>query len=33
MKDLNHNLPISANILNRDFYALNPDEKYVDDIT
>ena len=29
----NHNLPISPNILNRDFYASNPDEKYVGDIT
>ena len=29
----NHNLPISSNILNRDFYASNPDEKYVGDIT
>jgi len=28
-----HNLPIAANILNRDFYASNPDEKYVGDIT
>jgi putative transposase len=26
-------LPISPNILNRDFYASNPDEKYVGDIT
>ena len=31
--DSNHNLPISANILNRDFYASYPDEKYVGDIT
>ena len=31
--DSNHNLPIAANILNRDFYASNPDEKYVGDIT
>lgn len=31
--DSNHNLPIVANILNRDFYASNPDEKYVGDIT
>jgi len=31
--DSNHNLPISPNILNRDFYASNPDEKYVGDIT
>jgi len=31
--DSNHNLPIAPNILNRDFYALNPDEKYVGDIT
>jgi putative transposase len=29
----NHNLPIAANILNRDFHAANPDEKYVGDIT
>ncbi len=29
----NHNLPISPNILNRDFYASFPDEKYVGDIT
>ena len=28
-----HNLPIAPNILNRDFYASNPDEKYVGDIT
>jgi len=26
-------LPIAANILNRDFYASNPNEKYVGDIT
>jgi len=31
--DSNHNFPIAANILNRDFYASNPDEKYVGDIT
>jgi transposase InsO family protein len=31
--DSNHNLPIAQNILNRDFYASNPDEKYVGDIT
>ncbi len=31
--DSNHNLPIAANVLNRDFYASNPDEKYVGDIT
>ena len=31
--DSNHNLPIVPNILNRDFYASNPDEKYVGDIT
>ncbi|WP_375725322.1 IS3 family transposase [Arcobacter sp. KX21116] len=31
--DSNHNLPIAPNILNRDFYASNPDEKYVGDIT
>ena len=31
--DSNHNLPIAANILNRDFYASTPDEKYVGDIT
>jgi len=29
----NHNLPVAANILNRDFYASYPDEKYVGDIT
>ena len=29
----NHNLPIASNILNRDFYASNPNEKYVGDIT
>ena len=28
-----HNLPIAPNILNRDFYASNPNEKYVGDIT
>jgi transposase InsO family protein len=31
--DSNHNLPIAPNILNRDFCASNPDEKYVRDIT
>lgn len=31
--DSNHDLPIAPNILNRDFYASNPDEKYVGDIT
>ena len=31
--DSNHNLPIAANILNRDFYAANANEKYVGDIT
>jgi len=31
--DSNHNLPIAPNVLNRDFYASNPDEKYVGDIT
>lgn len=31
--DSNHNLPTAPNILNRDFYASNPDEKYVGDIT
>lgn len=31
--DSNHNLPIVPNILNRDFYASNPDTKYVGDIT
>lgn len=31
--DSNHNLPIALNILNRDFYASAPDEKYVGDIT
>ncbi len=29
----NHNYPIAPNILNRDFYASAPDEKYVGDIT
>lgn len=29
----NHNLPIAPNILNREFYANNPNEKYVGDIT
>ncbi len=29
----NHNLPIAPNILNRDFYASNPNEKWVGDIT
>jgi transposase InsO family protein len=29
----NHNLPVAQNILNRDFYATYPDEKYVGDIT
>jgi transposase InsO family protein len=31
--DSNHNFKISPNILNRDFYASAPDEKYVGDIT
>ncbi len=31
--DSNHNLPIAPNTLNRDFYASNPDEKWVGDIT
>ena len=31
--DSNHNLPIATNILSRDFYSLNQDEKYVGDIT
>ena len=31
--DSKHNLPIASNILNRDFYASNPNEKYVGDIT
>lgn len=31
--DSNHNLPIAPNVLNRDFYASNSDEKYVGDIT
>ena len=31
--DSNHNLPISPNILKRDFYASAPDKKYVGDIT
>jgi len=29
----NHNLPIAPNILNRDFYASNANEKWVGDIT
>ncbi len=29
----NHNLPVAPNLLNRDFYATKPDEKYVGDIT
>ena len=31
--DSNHNLPTALNILNRDFNASTPDEKYVGDIT
>lgn len=31
--DSNHNLPVAPNLLNRDFYASAPDEKYVGDIT
>lgn len=31
--DSNHNNEIAPNILDRDFYASNPDEKYVGDIT
>jgi len=31
--DSNHNLPIAPNLLNRDFYASQADEKYVGDIT
>ena len=31
--DSNHNFPIAPNVLNRDFYASNPNEKYVGDIT
>jgi len=31
--DSNHHLPIAPNILNRDFDALEPDKKYVGDIT
>lgn len=31
--DSNHNLPIAPNVLNRDFFASNPDKKYVGDIT
>lgn len=31
--DSNHNLPIAANTLNRDFHASQPDKKYVGDIT
>ncbi len=29
----NHNLPVAPNLLNRDFYASYPNEKYVGDIT
>ena len=31
--DSNHSLPISNNILNRDFYAGEANQKYVGDIT
>ena len=31
--DSNHNLPIAPNLLNRDFYASAPNEKWVGDIT
>jgi len=31
--DSNHSLPVAPNILNRDFYASQADEKYVGDIT
>lgn len=31
--DSNHNLPIAPNILNQDFYASYPNQKYVGDIT
>ena len=31
--DSNHNLPIAPNLLNRDFCASNPNEKWVGDIT
>ncbi len=31
--DSNHNLPIAPNLLERDFYASYPDEKWVGDIT
>ena len=31
--DSNHNYPVAPNILDRDFCASNPDEKYVGDIT
>lgn len=31
--DSNHNLPIAPNILNQDFYASFPNEKYIGDIT
>ena len=31
--DSNHNLPVAPNVLNRDFYASNPNEKWVGDIT
>ncbi|KNY26119.1 Integrase catalytic region [Pseudobacteroides cellulosolvens ATCC 35603 = DSM 2933] len=29
----NHNLPVADNVLNRDFFAKNPNEKWVSDIT
>ncbi|NQY22245.1 MAG: IS3 family transposase [Campylobacteraceae bacterium] len=31
--DSNHNFPIAPNVINRDFYASEPDTKYVGDIT
>jgi len=31
--DSNHNFPIAPNVLNKDFYTSNPNEKYVGDIT
>lgn len=31
--DSNHSLPVAGNLLNRDFTALNPGEKWVSDIT
>ena len=31
--DSNHNLPVAENILNRDFSAIKPNQKWVSDIT